>query len=446
MSSRHGIIEPSLIDLSEPEKIVWRAPANSNTLYEISANLSGDNDDKALIQVGRAVIEVATGSPTQLKIFVEPAVCEPLGDGQVYFSLVDSHGNPVAAPEGKTADELIDINGTDGLLVEAPRWIDHATGKGWAPWHAPSAPGEYHLNVSFHGFAEYGMMSSRAVLGAEQVATVTVVSDDKNGGDDTSAEELISKCSLSIDSFAAAPMGPASKDAALEVRASLAYNLSVPVQGRAIVSFSLDGIEQVRKTRDLEPGSRSFSDNVSLQIPAEKVPGNHQVSSVVSIELDRDGTVLEGPSDMRETSFEVKLSDEIEDKGLAGVWEGKAIMDAVYFEEQLKNHLEVQLTLTINEDEKSGHIVYLTTADSIHKLAPDADASGFRSSVGEKWDYPVTISRSGNSVAVTEVDEEDPDLASTYKFQLGAPDRMSSSARDKSEFSEEVYSIVLQKR
>jgi hypothetical protein len=446
ISSRYGIIEPSLIDLSEPEKAVWRAPNNSNTVFEISATLSGDNDDKGLIQVGSAVIEVATGNPSQLKIRVEPAVCQPLGDGQVYFSLLDGNGNPVAAAEGKTADELIIMNGSDGLLVESPRWIDKNSGKGWAAWHAPNAPGEYKLNASFRGFSEFGVLSSRAVLGSKQVATITVVDDGKLDGDETGPQELISKCSLSIDNFSAAPMAPASKDAPLGVKANAGYNLFVPMQGRAIVSIGMDGIEQVRKTRDLEPGSSSFNDDIALEIPAKKVAGNHQVALVVSIELERDGKILKGPSDRREVNFNIDLSEETENKGVAGVWEGKAITDVIYFEEQLKNHQELKLTLNINEDEKSGQMVYLMTADSIHKLAPDAEASSFRSSAGEKWEYPVSISTSGNSVTITEIDEEDPELASTYKLTLDAPDHMSASAKDKSEFSEQTYSVVFQKQ
>jgi len=446
ISSRYGIIEPSLIDLSEPEKAVWRAPKNSNTVFEISATLSVENDDKGLIQVGKAVIEVATGNPSQLNIRVEPAVCQPLGDGQVYFSLQDSNGNPVAAAEGKTADELIIFNGSDGLLVESPRWIDKNSGKGWAAWHAPNAPGEYKLNASFRGFSEFGVLSSRAVLGSKQVATITVVDDGKLDGDETGPHELISKCSLSIDNFSAAPMGSASKDSALGVRTNVGYNLVVPIQGRVIVSISMDGIEQVRKIRDLEPGSGSFNDDVKVEIPAEKVEGNHQVALAVSIELDRDGKILEGPSDSREANINIDLPEEVENKGIAGVWEGKAITDVVYFEEQLKNHQELKLTLNINDDEKSGHMTYHMIADSIHKLAPDADASSFRSSAGEKWDYPVAISRSGNSITITEIDEEDPDLASTYTFKLDAPDHMSASGRDKSEFSEQHYSAAFHKQ
>jgi hypothetical protein len=446
ISSRYGIIEPSLIDLSEPEKAVWRAPNNSNTVFELSATLSGDNDDSGLIQVGKAVIEVATGNPSQLKIRVEPVVCQTLGDGQVYFSLLDSNGNPIAAAKGKTADELIVINGSDGLLVESPRWIEKDSGKGWAAWHAPNAPGEYYLNAYFRGFSEFGVLSSRAVLGSKQVATVTVVRDGKSDGDETDPQALISKCGLSIDNFSVAPTVPASKDEALSVTANVGYNLVVPIKGRAIVSISMDGIEQVRKIRDLEPGNSSFNDDITLEIPAKKVAGNHQVALAVSIELEKDGMILKGPSDSRDVNFTIDLTEEIEKKGIAGVWEGKVITDVIYFEEQLKNHRELKLTLNINEDEKSGHMVYLMTVDSIHKLAPDADASSFRSSAGEKWDYPVSISRSGNSITIIEIDEEDPDLASTYKLTLDAPNHMSASARDKSELSEQTYSVVFQKQ
>ncbi len=94
MSSRYGVIKPSLIDLSAPEPAIWMAPEASNTVFEISATLSNANEDAGLEQVGKAVVEVATGEPARLTMRVEPAVCEPMADGQVFFVLTDGQGKP----------------------------------------------------------------------------------------------------------------------------------------------------------------------------------------------------------------------------------------------------------------------------------------------------------------------------------------------------------------
>jgi hypothetical protein len=449
ISSRHGVVRPSLVDLSEPEPVTWTAPDVSDTVFEISAALSDANDDSGLVQVGRAVAEVATGNPSQLRIRVEPAVCEPQADGQVLFSLTDSQGNALAPADGKQADELIILHSPDGLMVERPRWTDRESGKGWAPWHAPAAPGIYRLRVSFRGFSEFGVLSSRGFLGAAQTATVTVagVSHDMDNAADQ--ETLLSRCSLSISRFSAAPAPAPAGKPAVDVQASLEYQLSVPVSGRAVVSVTMDGIEQVRKTRDLEPGSRFFRDEMTLNIPTGKAAGDHQVAVVIGLELDWNGTLLSGPSDSRQTAFSLDRPDETGSESLAGRWDGQGIADATWHEEKIATHEKFKLTLDL-ADESSGTITFVRTVGTVRKLDPKADPNPFLEAgpVGETWRFPVRVSRSGSGVTLTEILEEDddPEDATIIKLHLDSPDKMSNTEKDHSEYSDHRSSMTFQRQ
>jgi hypothetical protein len=455
MSSRYGVIKPSLIDLSAPELAIWTAPEIGNTVFEISAALSDANEDAGLEQVGKAVVEVATGDPTRLTMRVEPAVCEPMADGQVYFALTDGQGKPVAAAEGKSAAELIVLEAQGGLLVESPRWVDKAAGKGWAAWHAPAAPGQYKLLGTFRGFSEFGVLSSRGVLGARHEAVITVVGDDSGVGKGTDPQALLEQCVLSIGNFSAAPDisgSDLSGDAPVKVRASLGYDLTVPVKGRVVASLMLDGVEQVRKTRDLEPGSRHLNEEVMLEIPAGKAIGNHQATAAVSLELilKSNGDVLQGPSDSRQAGFSINAPDEEKEGALAGTWTGTGTTDITWKEERIATHEEFDLTLEIGGEEKTGTMTFRRTVGRTRKLDPNAEMNSFLVSgpVGESWSFPATLSRSGDTVTVTEVlaEDEDPDLATIITLKMGAPDILSSKKSEESAMSVGRESIKLQRK
>lgn len=453
VSSRYGVIKPSLIDLSAPEQAIWMAPEASNTVFEISAALSDANEDAGLEQVGKAVVEVATGDPARLTMRVEPAVCEPMADGQVFFALTDSQGKPLAAAEGKSAAELIVLEGQGGLLVESPRWVDRATGKGWAAWHAPAAPGQYKLVGTFRGFSEFGVLSSRGVLGARHEAMITVTGGD-GAAKNADPQALLDQCALSIGNFSVTPDisgSDLSGHAPVKVRASLGYDLTVPVKGRVVASLMLDGVEQVRKTRDLEPGSRHFSEEVMLEISAGQAIGTHKATAAVSLELvlDPNGDVLEGPSDSRQAGFSINAPEKEKEGDLAGRWTGKGTTDITWKEERIATHEEFDLTLEIDTEEKTGTMTFRRTVGRTRKLDPNAEANSFLVSgpVGESWSFPATVSRSGATVTVTEIlaEDEDPDLATIITLKMAEPDTLSSKKSKESAMSVGRESIKLQR-
>ncbi len=338
--------------------------------------------------------------------------------------------------------------------MESPRWVDKATGKGWAAWHAPAAPGQYKLLGTFRGFSEFGVLSSRGVLGARHEAMITVTGGD-SAAKNADPQALLEQCTLSIGNFSVAPDVSASDlsgDSPVRVRASLVYDLTVPVKGRVIASLMLDGVEQVRKTRDLEPGNRYFKEEVMLKIPAGQTIGTHQATAAVSLKLvlEPNSDVLQGPSDSRQAGFSINASEEEKGGELAGTWTGTGTTDITWKEERIATHEEFDLTLEIDAEEKTGTMTFRRTVGRTRKLDPNAEANSFLVSgpVGESWSFPATVSRSGVTVTVTETlaEDEDPDLATIITLKMAGPDILSSKKSEESAISVGRESIKLQRK